>query len=147
MKRYTPLYIPLSVVTIYYAVITFAVWGVLELYPDLAELLPVGGVETLLARQDPSFFEPVQADEHNTFHFGVFVGFLPANRSPSPSQRPGEHRQHRRRQRQKNRHKRTEQSDAGPGADVSRRRIEISRKPDQNCRQQNDLREPIILSV
>ncbi|MCZ6869404.1 MAG: hypothetical protein O7G84_07880 [Gammaproteobacteria bacterium] len=63
MKRYTPLYIPLSVVTIYYALLTFSVWGVLEIYPDLARLLPVGGVETLLARQDPGFFEPVEADE------------------------------------------------------------------------------------
>ena len=67
MKRYTPLYIPLSIVTIYYVVCVFTVWGLTEVYPDLGELLPVGGVETLVTRQDPNFFEPVQADDWDAF--------------------------------------------------------------------------------
>ncbi len=67
MRRYTPLYIPLSVVTLYYAVMAFSVWGLMEIYPQLAEYLPVGGVEALAARQDPGFFESVQADDWDAF--------------------------------------------------------------------------------
>ena len=54
-------------VTLYYAVIGFSTWGFLGVYPEVAEYLPVGGVEALLARQDPSFFEPVQADDWDAF--------------------------------------------------------------------------------
>jgi hypothetical protein len=67
MRRFTPLYIPLSIVTLYYLAFAFSVWGVLKLYPSLEELLPVGGLEAILARQDPAFFEPVQADDWDAF--------------------------------------------------------------------------------
>lgn len=67
MRRYTPLYIPLFVVTVYYLLLGFSVWGAVRMYPSLNEYLPVGGVEALLARQDPNFLQPMQVDEWDAF--------------------------------------------------------------------------------